>query len=54
MRARLPELFVTLPKADVVVKAVEPFREKSAGKAFYHGHRSTARGRAFSTATSTR
>jgi uncharacterized protein (DUF885 family) len=35
MRARLPELFLTLPKADVVVKAVEPFREKSAGKAFY-------------------
>jgi len=35
MRAKLPELFVTLPKADVVVKAVEPFREKSAGKAFY-------------------
>jgi uncharacterized protein (DUF885 family) len=35
MRARLPELFVTLPKAEVVVKAVEPFREKSAGKAFY-------------------
>lgn len=35
MRAKLPELFITLPKADVVVKAVEPFREKSAGKAFY-------------------
>ena len=35
MRAKLPELFVTLPKAEVVVKAVEPFREKSAGKAFY-------------------
>ena len=35
MRAKLPDLFVTLPKADVVVKAVEPFREKSAGKAFY-------------------
>ena len=35
MRARLPELFVTLPKADLVVRAVEPFREKSAGKAFY-------------------
>ncbi|HEX9706815.1 MAG TPA: DUF885 domain-containing protein, partial [Steroidobacteraceae bacterium] len=35
MRAKLPELFVTLPKADVVVQAVEPFREKSAGKAFY-------------------
>lgn len=35
MRAKLPELFITLPKAEVVVKAVEPFREKSAGKAFY-------------------
>ncbi|HEU4516670.1 MAG TPA: DUF885 domain-containing protein, partial [Steroidobacteraceae bacterium] len=35
MRAKLPELFVTLPKAEVVVNAVEPFREKSAGKAFY-------------------
>lgn len=35
MRARLSELFVTLPQADVVVKAVEPFRERSAGKAFY-------------------
>lgn len=35
MRARLPELFGTLPKTDVVVRAVEPFREKSAGKAFY-------------------
>lgn len=35
MRAKLPQLFITLPKADVVVKAVEPFREKSAGKAFY-------------------
>jgi uncharacterized protein (DUF885 family) len=35
MRAKLPELFVTLPKTGVTVKAVEPFREKSAGKAFY-------------------
>lgn len=35
MRARLPEIFRTLPRADVVVKAVEPFREKTAGKAFY-------------------
>jgi uncharacterized protein (DUF885 family) len=35
MRSRLPELFLTLPKAPIVVKAVEPFREKSAGKAFY-------------------
>jgi uncharacterized protein (DUF885 family) len=35
IRARLPDLFVTLPKAELVVRAVEPFREKSAGKAFY-------------------
>ncbi len=35
MRAKLPQLFRTLPKADVVVKAVEPFREASAAKAFY-------------------
>jgi len=35
MRAKLPQVFVTVPKAEVVVRAVEPFREKSAGKAFY-------------------
>lgn len=35
MKARLDELFLTKPEADIVVKAVEPFREKSAGKAFY-------------------
>jgi uncharacterized protein (DUF885 family) len=35
MKERLDELFVTKPKADIVVKAVESFREKSAGKAFY-------------------
>lgn len=35
MRGRLDELFLTKPKADLIVKAVEPFREKSAGKAFY-------------------
>jgi uncharacterized protein (DUF885 family) len=35
MRAKLPQLFVKQPKAEVVVKAVEPFRQKSAGKAFY-------------------
>ena len=35
MKARLDELFITKPKADVVVKPVEAFREKSAGKAFY-------------------
>ena len=33
--AKLPQYFGTLPKAPLVVKAVEPFREKSAGKAFY-------------------
>lgn len=35
MKAELPKLFNTMPEADIVVKAVEPFREKSAGKAFY-------------------
>ncbi|MDQ2825241.1 MAG: DUF885 domain-containing protein [Verrucomicrobiota bacterium] len=35
MKKRLDELFITKPKADIVVKAVEKFREKSAGKAFY-------------------
>lgn len=35
MKARLPELFHVQPKADLIVKAVEPFREQSAGKAFY-------------------
>lgn len=33
--AKLPEWFGTLPKAPMVVKPVEAFREKSAGKAFY-------------------
>ena len=32
---KLPQYFHSLPKSAVVVKAVEPFREKSAGKAFY-------------------
>lgn len=35
MQAKLPEYFNTLPKAPLVVKRVEAFREKSAGKAFY-------------------
>lgn len=35
--ARLDELFITKPKAPLVVKRVEPYREKSAGKAFYNG-----------------
>jgi uncharacterized protein (DUF885 family) len=33
--AALPRYFGTLPKAPLLIKAVEPFREKSAGKAFY-------------------
>ncbi len=36
MKTRLDELFITKPKADIIVKAVESFREKSAGKAFYN------------------
>ncbi len=35
MKGDLPGLFNRFPKADMIVKAVEPFREKSAGKAFY-------------------
>lgn len=35
MEKALPEFFNILPKADLVVKPVEAFREKSAGKAFY-------------------
>ena len=35
MRTRLDELFLVKPKADMIVKAVEAFREQSAGKAFY-------------------
>jgi uncharacterized protein (DUF885 family) len=37
MEAKLPEFFNTLPKAPLVIKPVEAFREKSAGKAFYNG-----------------
>lgn len=35
MKGRLDDLFNIKPEADIIVKAVEPFREKSAGKAFY-------------------
>jgi uncharacterized protein (DUF885 family) len=35
MKKRLDELFAAKPKADIVVKAVEKFREQSAGHAFY-------------------
>ncbi len=36
MEARLPELFTVFPKTDMIVQRVEPFRERSAGKAFYN------------------
>ncbi len=35
MEARLPDYFITLPEYELQVKAVEAFREQSAGKAFY-------------------
>ena len=35
MNARLPEYFITLPEHALEVRRVEPFREASAGKAFY-------------------
>lgn len=35
MKSRLDELFIVKPKEDIIVKRVEAFREKSAGKAFY-------------------
>ncbi len=35
MRGRLDGLFLTKPKAKLIVKRVEPFRERAAGKAFY-------------------
>ena len=35
MRGRLDELFITKPKAMIIVKAVEPFRERESGGAFY-------------------
>ncbi len=35
MQARLPDAFKTLPQAELIVKPVEAFRERSAGIAFY-------------------
>lgn len=37
MKKSLPLMFGILPKADLIVKAVEPYREASAGMAFYQG-----------------
>lgn len=36
MEVRLDELFITKPKADLEVRRVEPYREESAGTAFYN------------------
>ena len=36
MKTRLDEIFISKPKANIEVKAVEAFREQSAGKAFYN------------------
>lgn len=36
MYTRIPSMFSTMPKAKMVVKAVEPYREKAAGVAFYN------------------
>lgn len=36
MKTRLDDVFLIKPKADLIVKKVEAFREKSAGKAFYN------------------
>ena len=36
MKVRLPEVFNKMPKAELEVRAVEAFREKAAGKAFYN------------------
>ncbi len=35
MKKELPGIFNVLPKTELIVKAVEPFREQSAGTAFY-------------------
>jgi uncharacterized protein (DUF885 family) len=37
MRGALDTVFLTKPKADLIVKAVEPFREQSSTTAFYQG-----------------
>ncbi len=36
MRARLPEFFTVFPKASLIVKKVEPFRERGTSNAFYN------------------
>lgn len=53
MAARLPAYFGMLPKSDLMVKRVEPYRERSAGKAFYQAHLRMDLAPAFITQTST-
>lgn len=36
MKSRLDQLFLRKPKADLLVRATEPYREKTASKAFYY------------------
>ena len=36
MKTKLDDVFIVKPKADLIVKQVEAFRNKSAGKAFYN------------------
>ena len=50
---QLPKLFEILPKADYEVRAVEPFREKSAAGGSTRRRARTARGPASSTPTPT-
>ncbi|ACI99366.1 DUF885 domain-containing protein [Rhodospirillum centenum] len=37
MKARLDRMFITLPKAGMEIRRVEPFRERSSARAFYDG-----------------
>jgi len=53
MRSRLDEVFKVKPKAAMIVKQVEAFREKSAGKAFYEHLRPMALALAATMPTST-
>ena len=47
MAKRLPDYFGLLPASDLIVKPVEAYRERSAGKAFTKVHRLTALAPAF-------
>ncbi|GIR72204.1 MAG: hypothetical protein CM15mP74_34550 [Halieaceae bacterium] len=53
MAEKLPDYFGVLPRAELIVKRVEPYREQSAGKAFYQSPPLTAPVRVFITPTCT-